>query len=256
MNQISVDRQFLVDISNACANIDDKLASLAGSPTAGKRAQIKALVEANETDVTPVVTFVESLQESADRFVVWSKIEAAIKAKFDAEFDAFVASLVKVEATPGEKISDDEVEALITKRRQYAQQWAALTSVWPSLMPGVDISDIPAPKKMTGSRGPRGKRAISSYQFSLDGGKLSADENSLVAVAKKFNTTDAEGNFVPWKAKGLRDFCIEQAKQKGIEFSWKTPPSEFTFELPGGRMFSGVKMEEPEIDDSDDDSDD
>jgi hypothetical protein len=256
MSQISVDREFLVDISKSCAEIDEKLSALSNSPAAGKRAQIKALVEANETDVSPIVTFIESNANPAERFVVWSKIEAAIKAKFDAEFDAFVASLVKVEAAPGEKISDEEVEVLMAKRRQYAQQWTALTSVWSSLMPGVDISDIPAPKKMTGLRGPRGKRAISSYQFSLNGVKLSADENSLPAVAKNFSTTDAEGNSVAWKAIDLRNFCIEQAKQKGMEFSWKTPPSEFTFELPGGRMFSGVKMEEPEVDDSDDDSDD
>lgn len=253
LKQATIDKNTLVELSNRSYELDELIQSAQGTPGASKRAQIKALMAENTVDVAPVVSFLSSEETVDSRFAVWEKIKAAVDEAFEEEFDSFVKSLVKSEAVAA-KVSNEELETLITERRGVAQQYNAIVSVFHLLCPGEDISDIKPPKKMTGLRGSRGPRAISFYQFAINGSKCSADENSLPAIAKRIVVATPDGN-VPWKASELRAFCIDQAKTRGQEFSWKTPPDHFSFTLPGDITFEGSKMEASEADDSDEDDD-
>lgn len=248
----TISRDFLVDLSTRAYELDELISSASGTgQSAGKRAQINRMMEANTIDVSPIVSFIDSQDTLSDKVAVWNKIVKAVDAKFEDMFDDFIESLVKT-APAASTVSSDQLETLITERKSISQQWAALSSIWSAIMPGDDISNIPVPKKMTGLRGARGKRPISSYQFSLDGAKMAADENTLSSVAKRFHKLDENGVAVAWKQRDLRDFCSEQAKANEVEFDWKNPPSTFAFTLPGNVNFSGYKMEAPaEPDDAD-----
>lgn len=140
---------------------------------------------------------------------------------------------------PVAELSADKIEELTTQRSVLNKMLNAVRSAYAALS-GSDETGLPTPKPRTGSRGPRGPRAISAYQFYLNGSQLPGPTNNLATVAKS-----VEG----WKVKNLKEFLVTSEVVK----NFKELPDEWTVTLPNGIEFTAKKIEAPVIDDDDDD---
>ena len=240
-----LDRNLLVQFANEAAEYDIKLDEGAGNKSTGKRSVKNRLAESSPVAVDALLDFFEQLKEPATRAGAIIKFEKALSEKFGQEVEKFVDSQV----TPADnaKLSDTELTQLETERREVVKKFHAMMDVWKLIMPSDDVSDIPVPKKRTGSRGPRGPRAISSYQWTVNGTDLAAKDNSLAYIASLVDG---------WKVKDLREFAIKTLSTPETEFSFKTPPESFSFTLPNGTSVSAAKMVKAEADDDSEDDND
>lgn len=240
-----LDRNLLVQFANEAAEYDIKLDEGAGSKSTGKRSVKNRLAEASPVAVEALLDFFAQLNEPAMRAGAIIKFEKALQDKYGQEVEKFVDSQV----TPADnaKLSDAELTQLETERREVVKKFHAMMDVWKLINPTDDVSDIPVPKKRTGSRGPRGPRAISGYQWTVNGTDLAAKDNSLQYIASL-----VEG----WKVKDLREFASKTLSTPEAEFTFKTPPETFSLTLPNGISLSAAKMAKSEADeDGEDDND-
>jgi hypothetical protein len=246
MTTMSFDRNLLLQFASEIQEYDVKLDEGAGSKSAGKRAIKNRLAENSTVDVSGILGWFDQLSDISLRAAAFVKFEKAFNDKFAPAIEAFIES--QVTPSDGAKLSDEELATLETERRESVKKFNAMRDLWKLLNPTDDLSDIPEPKKRTGSRGPRGPRAISSYQFAVDGTELSAANNTLAHIAS------LQDGF---KVKDLRAYVIEKLSTEDKKFDFKTPPESFSFTLPNGMSVYASKMAEPAADDDDDeDSDD
>jgi hypothetical protein len=118
-----------------------------------------------------------------------------------------------------------------------------------ALMFGGAEDNFPMPKVRTGARGPRGKRAISEYSWSVNGVALTGDENSLLHVSKKY-----EFESVAALRKAIQAVLVDDEGNALKDL--KDPPNPIVFSLPNGDTLTGNRpVSENGEDDEDSDED-
>lgn len=232
------------------SQVDELLDSTTDQKSAGKRALRNALVNEYSEVWTPVtVSLVEKVSDFDDRqqaavfFAIIRELESAFNKTADAYLDAIFESQPKAETV---SVSEDEIKALNEQRSALYKNIKTVREL--ALVFGGTEADYPMPKVRTGARGPRGKRAINEYSWSINGEALTGDDNSLLAISKKYEyassaelrkamlatLTDSEG-------KPLKDL--------------KDPPNPIVFTLPNGDVLTGNRPVNLNDDEDDDEGD-
>jgi len=237
--------------------LDEALDSTTDQKTAGKRSIRNELVREfeevpgeDDTDSGWKVfseALIEKLSEFPDRqqaglyFGLTKALEAAFEKTADAYVDSIFEAQPKVEQV---QISEDQLAAMNQQRSALYKNLKTMRDL--ALMFKGSEADYPLPKVRTGARGPRGKRAISEYSWSINGVALTGDDNSLLAVSKKY-----EFESVAALRKAIQTSLVDEEGNPLKDL--KNPPNPIVFNLPNGDVLSGNR---PVVDTTDDDSDD
>lgn len=248
--QISVSR--LQEIFDEITVVDDKLAAATGSTEMGKRAYANSLVVEHgsefESLIEQLVTGFGNVTDTPAILTAGvTAVQTALKDKFGKQIDEFLTAYVESNKSEAPEVSESEVDELTSQAKELRKQYNVLR---PTLeMFGLDPSSVPEPKKMTGSRGKRGPRTLSFFDYSVDGKERSKTQNSLSSIA---NTVFKDTEFGTTKA--LR----EELARQGLDL--QNPPEtwSYTLALPDDKSvtISAVKNEEKdEFSSSDDDED-
>jgi len=243
------------DIMSQLNALDEALDSTVDAKSAGKRALRNKLVVQYEGDWKPSVdSLVTSLSEFPveQRVAVFSAFISQLNKAFDAEAQKYLEDQVesnKTDTSEAPTFTDEQIKKLSEDRS--ALYKAAKNTRELAILFGGTEEQFPLPKKRTGTRGKRGKRAISMYDWSINGEALKDDENSLLWVANKYGYEN-----VAALRKAIQE-SLTDAEGKPLK-DLKDPPSPITFALPGGFILVGVRdLSEPTTDsESDSDEDD
>lgn len=169
-------------------DIDSVLDAQAGGRSASKRVVLNQLVKDNEDAINSAVeqfrAFLDGeVEDDSVRVAIFSGVVKGLKAAYDPQVESVLETLVQdvPEVAP---LPQEDIEALsATRKKLYTQ---CLANIEMLELFGGTAEDYPKPKRRSGGRGSkRGPRAISQYTWSLDGEKLSADEDSILAISKK-----------------------------------------------------------------------
>lgn len=223
--------------------IDARLEAAGDTKSAGRRAMVNGLVTNAAANTEPAVTqFVAHVNSLFDGGNVdealglfYGFIRSAEK-ELKEKFDKIVAE--RVEAQPQVEqveISPEEQAALSKKRSEFAKQAKMLKEL--GTMLGVDENSFASFPTRVGSRGPRGPRALSLFDWAVNGETLSGEENSLLKIATNHG----------YEKKADLTKAMREA-----EIDTKNPPAQITFTLKDGAVLTGVKRA---VDDEPDDED-
>lgn len=222
-------------------NIDEKLDSLTDGKAAGKRQKIDEMINATKDAHEGVVNdFVKQL-ENVDievligiYFGVTRGLDKNFREKVNAGLEEIVSKLP--DASP--LISIDEVPAYQKARSVLYQQIKALIEVAGSV--GDPHSDkMVMPKKRTGSKGKRGKRALSFFTWFIE----DAEYSKLAQIVELYPQS--------WTKVAELTAAMREAK-----IDTKTPGDKIEFTLPDGKTLVGLNANVSDDEASDDEDDD
>lgn len=243
--QVDTLLEMYTGLNTRVSELDEVLNAALDQKSAGRRAVINSLVSAVQETVDGVVNQLVSQLGNADdsvKFGVFYGVLRGLRENFEDKAQAFADS--KVEERPTVSVDPTEVENANKERSDKVGQMKHLAAIIAAVDPEVGET-LTVPRRRPGG-GPRGKREITYYGFTLDG---EAFEGSLTDLAKKLGYE---------KSVTLR----EEMRAAGINLT--LPPLEFEFETSGGNKITAVRSadapprEETDesVEDSDDDSDD
>ncbi len=215
---MAIELQEMYDqLTEAVATLDEQLDSLSDAETAGKRKVTNELVEKYKgTWEAPVTGLVDQLKKMAENNVdemvgVFNALLRELRSNFNETSDKHVSSIVESQPKTEPMITEAEAKVKSTQRSEAYQQLKSvieLAQAWE--VPGSDTWVMPKPRR--GARGKRGKRALSSYDWSIDGTQLTGEDNSVTGVYKLLGFD---------KAKDFTEFL------RSNKIETRTPPEEF-----------------------------
>jgi hypothetical protein len=229
------------------AEIDEVLdAQTADAKTAGKRKLTNDFIEAETATWEPIVNQLKELLEKVSPekqigvyFGIVRGLGTEYSTKLAAQIEALVSAQPVVEV---EKISPETLKQLSATRSQLAKQLSSLVETLVGFGMNIlpDGTEMVVAKKRVGGRGPRGKRALSFFTWSV--GDISYA--NLKEVVEAYDSFEKVANLT--------------AAMRAAEIDTKNPGDRIEFTLPDGSILIGVKGEDaPETDsDADDDDDD
>lgn len=223
------------ELHEKIGEIDEKLDSLTDTKAAGKRQTINKLIEEAEDSWKPLVDSFQSKLGTAPEETmlgVFYGITRGLSEVFGKQaaekLDAIVATLP--EATP--LITPEEVPALQKIRSEIYTNIKATINLAKQFF-GDDV-DMVMPKKRTGSKGPRGKRALSFYTFFIEE-KEYASLKEVIADYPQYEAT-----------KDLTAAIREVGENSDPKWNLTEPPDEWSFTLPDGKILVGKDTRDPD----------
>lgn len=218
------------ELMEAINSIDEKLDSLDGGDSAGKRKIANDLVSANEAVWSPVVnSLVAQLRNLEDNPSALAGVFRGIRGELDKAFakpvTEYIESLVEDAPAVEPLITQDEAGELSAQRSEIYKNVKQVIHL-ASVMNGLELD---SPKIRRGSKGKRGPRIVTLMSWAINGEELDPEvKYKDVAIACGF-----EGS------KGLTDYM----KSKDIDT--KAPKdNEIEVELPDGRTLTGFVPED------------
>lgn len=218
MAGIQVDVEALKAKSAEIQEMDVVLDAQSGSKAAGKRSVQNKLIAENAEDkfIQSVIDNLRKKFEGDALYATVLALSSQVDDEFSDEIDQRVDEIVESQKTEDvEKLSDEQVAELQETRKEKVKEFKALANILE--MFGQDISSVPEPKVRRGSRGPRGPRTLSKFQYQVNETVLDPEVNSLATVAK------LSGGVKVGELK-------KHIEAQGIDL--KNPPAEWTAELP------------------------
>lgn len=243
--QITLSLSNLTSLGDEIGEIDVVLDSLSGAQSAGKRAVINRLVKEVQEHIDTVLSNLDAQVfekiESDDVFVgMYSGLVKSLEGKYQARQDAILESKAEEIKAETPDLSEEQIKEITEQRKELVMRFKATKEIFRTFgMPGVD--SVPDPKKRTGSRGKRGPRAITQFNWTVDGVRQSPDKDSLTGVASENGYENS---------KALRDAL----REAGIDL--KNPEDKIEFTLANGKALVGIKAVDDDEDDEDDEDED
>lgn len=201
-------------LKEAIRVLDEELDSLSDAESAGKRKITNELVEKSKnTWETPVENLVTQLSQMEPELQVgvYHAILRTLKEKFQTTLDEYVGKLAEAAPKVQPLITEAQAKEKSEQRSAAYQQIKhviELAQGWE--YPDSENWEMPKPRR--GARGKRGKRALSYYDWFIDGNKVADDDNSVAGVYKLLGFD---------KAKDFTDFL------RSNKIDTRTPPAEF-----------------------------
>jgi len=250
-------RQMYVKLMNSVLDIDDKIS--AGTEAAGTRKFTNDLVSENEAEWNSVAARLSEMltkvrdgdsangiEPNMGAFVgsyygIQRQLTKQFKKAADEWIQAQVESMPKSD-TP--EASEAEKAQLVKARQELVKQLKTVIDMAVIFGDTTEDQKWEMPKRL-GAVGKRGKRALSSYNWFIDGVALEGDDNSVAGAAKALGFEKSA------------DFTAELRKNKVVidgkedNFDTKTPPNEFTFEIKGKEVY-GIRQGENDEDEDED----
>lgn len=214
--------------------IDEQLAAASGSTNLGKRALANSLTAENEQAwkeiADAVVSRINSVENIEVRVALVTGIANAVDKAFGKAVDDYLEAKVKENAlAKGEKVSDEQIQALTEQARLLRGQFNALKEIL--VMFQQDVSSVPEPKRLSGARGKRGPRTLAKYNYSINGTPRTESQNNLSSISSTLLSSPV---------KVLKDLITEKGQQVnddgeffgdlGVDLG--NPPERFGVMLP------------------------
>ena len=228
--------QWYKRLMNQTAVIDEKID--AGSEAATKRTFTTNLMNEYKPDweqnATAIQNGLNALAESGDmeKFAgIYIGLFRTLQGNFSKKYNEFVDAKIAELPVPEEStISAEEKAALSKERSELTKQLKTIVEMAKTFNePGVENWTLPAPKRASG---PRGKRALYEYTWTIDGQEMPEDDDNPKGVSEKLGFEK-----VSEFTQALRDAKINTTK----------PDPEFTVEIKGSTIVaSRVEAEEEE----------
>jgi len=235
--------QMYATLDQRVKSLDEILDAASDQKGAGRRAVINGLVSTNQEMVDSVVAqFVEQFRQMDDaaKFGVYFGVLRGLRSEFDEPGIAYAESLV--DSKPVVPVDPEDVKAANDERSAKVGQMKHLKAILDAVAPEESV-DLKVPRRRS-TGGPRGKRAISYYTWTIDGEDF---DGNLTEVAKKLGYE---------RPANLRD------EMKAAEINLTKPKDVIEFTTSGGNVLVGTKSadapewEEVSDEDSDEDEDD
>jgi hypothetical protein len=226
------------ELFSSITEIDEKLDSLSDGKTAGKRSLINGYITATVDNHEKIVTqFVDQLNNLPDEVMVgiYYGIVRGLEKNFAERASTFVDDQVKNIPQPTPLIAADEVPAFSKLRSDIYQKLKAIKNLAETFGEGEDWD---MPKKRTGSKGPRGKRALSFFTWEIDDKKF----DKLAEVVDLYDQYDKVSDLT--------------AAMRAADLNLRNPEGNLEFTLPDGKILVGINGAEDVDDDSDEESSD
>lgn len=165
---------------------DEKLDSLSDSETAGKRKIGNDLAAAQESQWAPFAdsAIIQLKAMDNDELVgCYLGITRKLREVFDELVQTHLTALAEKQPKVEPLISEDEAKQLSATRSEAYQQIKHVIELAVSF--GIiQEGEWPMPPSRRGARGKRGKRALSYFNWSIDGVPVGADSNTPAGVSK------------------------------------------------------------------------
>lgn len=220
-------------------DIDEKLDASGDSTAATTRKVTNELIEEAKDQWTPASTAIVSQFEamSEDQKIgVYFGLIRALNSELGKPINELLKN--KVEAMPKPEIvplTDEEKTTLEETRKGLVVKIKSVIEMAKNF--GVE-ADMEMPKRRTGKTGPRGKRALSFFTWSIE----DKTYDKLRDVVEEYS----EYSKVSELTKAMREVKIDTTN----------PGSKIEFTLPDGKVLVGVRDTSDDDDDDDDDSSD
>ena len=227
--------QWYKRLSEQTAVIDEQLD--AGSEAATKRSFTTGLAEEYkpvwEQNATAIQNGLNGYMQEGDmeKFAgVYIGLLRTLTNNFSKKYTEFVDAKVAELPTPEEnKLSDEERSALSKERAELAKQIKTIVEMAKTFgEPGAANWELP---KKRGASGPRGKRALYEYTWTIDGQELSEEDDNPRGVSEKLGFAK-----VSEFTQALKDAKINTTK----------PDDEFTVTINGKQITAAREAEEVE----------
>lgn len=250
-NGIQVTPEALMAKYQEIAAIDEQLAAASGSTNVGKRALANSLMTDNtevwQSLASQVVEVFKGVEDVETLVAAYTGVVETLKNEFSKSVDEYLEKQVAENQTETPDLNETQIAELEQQGRELREQYNALRSILDMFK--MDIAHVPVPKRLSGSRGPRGPRTLSSFDYFIDGTERSKSQNSLSSIASTVCSDIQTPEGHTWKTKNLRDFLVE----KGLDIN--NPPDEWEFTLPNGKVIKAVKNAEKDVYSASDDDD-
>jgi hypothetical protein len=224
--------------------LDEILDAASDQKGAGRRAVINQLVTASQETIDSVVAqFIAQLGQMDDekKYGVYFGVLRGLRGEFDEPGTQFAESLVEqrpqITVDPAEVLeANNERSDKVGQMKHLKAILEAVSSTDPELAEEVKGLKVPR-RRSTG--GPRGKRAISYYSWTIDGAEF---DGNLTEVAKKLGYA---------RPADLRD------EMKVAEINLTKPKDVIEFTTSGGNVLVGTKdADAPDWEDVPDEAED
>jgi len=228
--------------------LDEVLDAATDQKSAGRRAVINSLVANNEDEVNSIVEqFKAALAGSPPEhaFGVYFGVLRGLRNEFDENGVAYAESLV--EQRPQVKVDPAEVERANADRSNKVEQLKHLRAILATSLSEEELEAFKVPRRRS-MGGPRGKRAIGFYTWTVDGVPF---EGNITELAKHLGYE---------RPADLRDEMKVEVDGKPL-INLTKPPDVINFTTSGGNVLVGTKSadapnwEEVPDEDADDDDD-
>lgn len=232
-------REIYTSLKSEIDAIDEKLDSLGDAKAAGKRAITNQLIEKQRDSWTPVVeTYVNTLTEAPQdvRIGVFYGIVRGLTSKLQELINKDLEELIKDIPDNTPEITPEQAKELSEIR---SKLYAQIKSVIGIAEQFGDNEGMEMPKKRTGSRGKRGKRALSFFTWYIGEKKF----DKLAEVVEIYPQYDKVADLT----KAMRE----------AKLNLTNPEGDLQFTLPDGEVLVGVNgLNENTSSDDEDDEDD
>ena len=227
--------QWYKRLMNQTATIDEQLD--AGSEAATKRSFTTGLADQYkdewEQNATAIENGLSKLTESGDmeRFAgIYIGLLRTLTNNFSKKYNEFVdAKVAELPVAEENKLSDEEKKALSAERTELAKQIKTIVEMAKTFgEPNADSWELP---KRRGATGTRGKRALYSYTWTVDGQGFDEEEDNPKGVADKLGFAKVSEFTAALKAAGINT---------------TKPEPEFTVTLNDKQVVASREAEEVE----------
>jgi len=253
---IQVSPEILQAKYDEIAELDDRIDAASGGKNAGRTALANKYAEANKETIDKLFEqLVELLNNSEEdaKAGIYRGLTKKLNETFSEPTNEYLDKQVEANKTTAtEVVTPEQITEMSTQRKQLKSEYDALRNIlelFGESVPAIKeaIANIKTPKKLTGARGPR---AMSRFQFIVDGNKLAPSENTLSKVAELvgFQPINEEGGKIKTARKQLTENLIEQ------KFNPKEPDDEWSYEVNGHTVAGELLASDPEDDASEDDA--
>lgn len=226
-------------------DIDEKLDSLEDPATSGKRAIANQLVEQFQETWQPtaaaIIAQVNNVgEENPDAVVgIYRGLKSALEKEFDKKIQEILDEKVKNIPKSEPLISQEQALELSKQRSEIYQQIKMAVNL-AATAEGVEL-EMPKPRR--GSKGKRGKRALTLMVWSIDGEEVNPQPETLKEFSESLGFESS---------KAFYDFL----KEKGVNTT-KPENNELRVSLPDGReLYGEIPEDEADKVDEDDSSSD
>lgn len=227
------------EVMEQIKDLDETLDALSDTKSAGKRATKNAIMQEFESawkeKANGVVNGLKNIADEKQRWAIYYGFVETLTKAFNDEADNWVEKIVdsqpKVERP---NLTAQQIADLSTKRSTLYKTAKSIREM--ATLFGFNADEFEAPRRRGGGFGLRGPRAISEFDWSVDGRALEGDNNKLTFVAKTYGFKDVAE---------LRDAIAKATPDpsdptKTLD-SLKDPPDRLTFTLPNGSILMGQR---------------
>lgn len=242
-------------LSKGLESVDAEMDSW--NPAAGQRKAFVAEVDAEQQDIwqPQAEKLISQLNERDERtrYAIYHGLTDALNKAFSKSYTTWVENQVEALPKPETVAVDEGRKAYVRSKRSEWYQMCKQIYDTASLFGQNWVESVEMPKIRRGGSGKRSAKALSLYDYWVDGRELSGDENTTLGVAKLLGYEKSSD-----LTKLLKGIVVKGDNGKDQKFNTSKPPTRFEVSVEGkdGARHTITAQKSDDSDSEEDDSED